>query len=159
MMLILLENMNKIIFLDIDGVLNVFNDGTDNLGHLFNPIYLQNLIELVSQTQAKIVVVSNWKHLIRKIISERNYDLEIYDIADDLFLHRDTYGRSKEIDLWLEKHPETTHYVILDDVQQYEGHHQYHLVKTSGNEFHPEAFNGYGFTKQCLEKAIRLLTN
>lgn len=148
----------KVIFLDIDGVLNVFNDGSDALGHLFNIDYVNNLKKLVEVTQAKIVVSSNWKHLLVKINDERGYGLEIHDKTPDLYDISDPLLRSKEIDAWLVKHPETEKYVILDDMQQFDKHHQNCFVKTSGNLFHTQAYNGYGFTEQCLEKAIRLLS-
>lgn len=148
----------KVVFLDIDGVLNVFNDGSDSLGHLFNMEFLNNLKKLVVATQAKIVVSSNWKHLLVKINEAREYGLDIHDKTPDLFDVTDPLLRSKEIDAWLAKHPEIEKYVILDDMQQFDKHHQKHFVKTSGNFFHPQAYNGYGFTEQCLEKAIRLLS-
>ena len=46
----------KIIFLDIDGVLNVINQGRDEFGHKFNPKFVGNLKAIIDATGAKIVI-------------------------------------------------------------------------------------------------------
>lgn len=63
--------MSKIIFLDIDGVLNTerqhdrcVNEGitpVDGFGYAFDPIAVANLKRIVEETGADIVISSSWK--------------------------------------------------------------------------------------------------
>lgn len=50
--------MKNIIFLDIDGVINIYSDGSDKFGNLFNASFVSNLGEIVERTNAKIVITS-----------------------------------------------------------------------------------------------------
>lgn len=121
----------KIIFLDIDGVLDIFNPA----------ILLQELLEsallrlkrIVDETDAKIVIVSDWRYGHAKYIDRTKsmdrhipirdnwkqlvdtfgkYDMMIYDVSpwDDRLK-----SRSEEIADYLTCHADITHYVILDD--------------------------------------------
>lgn len=51
----------KIIFLDIDGVLNVNFNGRDKYGRIFHPNFVDNLRDIINRTGAKIVISSTWK--------------------------------------------------------------------------------------------------
>jgi len=51
----------KIIFLDIDGVLNVIPQGRDKYGMIFHPEFVENLKYIIEQTNAKIVISSSWR--------------------------------------------------------------------------------------------------
>ena len=46
----------KVIFLDIDGVLNLCYEGRDEYGSLFHPHLVDNLKRLIDMTGAKIVI-------------------------------------------------------------------------------------------------------
>ena len=50
----------KIIFLDIDGVLNVIPQGHDEYGAIFHNHFIDNLKRLIDKTNAKIVITSTW---------------------------------------------------------------------------------------------------
>ena len=132
----------KVIFLDIDGVLNADDDFggrskpnpyvTANNGNVYCGISIskvRNLKYIVDKTNAKIVLVSSWKydyieylkyHLNRVGKYLRNklkrFDLEIYDTTIKYdFSHGE--NRGYEISQWLVDHPEVTKWVVLDDVK------------------------------------------
>lgn len=105
----------KVIFLDIDGVLNNFNSlakyGLDYID--------QNAVELVAQivkeTKAKIVLTSTWRlnerdlELVKKSLMVSGIGLE------DCTKKLENKARLEEIKEWLERHPEVKRFVILDD--------------------------------------------
>lgn len=116
----------KVIFLDIDGVLNTKsyreNPEVDYFEHPISEIHMCLLEYLAKTTGAKIVLSSTWReywelgeeqsdsfgYYINKLFSK--YGLEIYDKTPEL---RD---RSDEIDAWKKLHEgEIESYVILDD--------------------------------------------
>lgn len=53
--------MNKIIFLDIDGVLNVIPQGHDKYGAIFHKHFEDNLRWIIEETGADIVISSTWR--------------------------------------------------------------------------------------------------
>jgi hypothetical protein len=66
--------------------------------------------------------------------------------------------RGDEIQAVLNIHPEITHYVILDDDTDMLKHQLGNFVQTSNNINHPDCIDiGYGLTKECTNKAIRIL--
>ena len=150
----------KIIFLDIDGVLNTSTNGDDAFGDIYNNSFVENLKILVDKTGAKIVCSSSWRHMVRKIFEGRQYDLEIYDITPDFSLYEETRNqpniRGREIAYWLEG-KKIEKYVILDDRNDFLPTQLSNWVNTSDNYYHDDSVDGVGFTKLCLEKAIRLL--
>lgn len=89
----------------------------------FCPIALSNIEELVRRVpDLKIVVSSTWRYgetpdTLRQILSPSKLVGDaIIDITPD-FGWRDGkhVERGKEIQDWLKRHPEVTHYVIVDD--------------------------------------------
>ena len=105
----------KVIFLDIDGVLNNFG-----LISRYGFDYIDEgcvllLAQVVKSTRAEIVLSSSWRReeydlSLAKAALERA-DLEIKDCTPWL------NGRARvyEIKQWLEEHPGVTKFVILDD--------------------------------------------
>ena len=55
-------NEIKIIFLDIDGVLNIYNES-----HI-NKIHLTRLVNIINNTNSKIVLSTSWRNFIQKIL-------------------------------------------------------------------------------------------
>lgn len=121
----------KVIFLDIDGVLDVF-DSTSYLQNLL-PGAVERLHRIVERTAAKIVVISTWRfgsEVYRKICEEQkshqqecdnwpqlvsaleSSGMQIFDVTP---WREDLPNRTAEVLHFLEKHPETEGYVILDD--------------------------------------------
>ena len=51
----------KVIFLDIDVVLNIIPKSYDQFGGTFHDEFVENLKSIIDQTGAKIVVSSTWR--------------------------------------------------------------------------------------------------
>ncbi len=155
----------KVIFLDIDGVLNVYCQSRDEYGCNFHQHFIDNLATLINVTQAKIVISSTWRlsglSVMQEMWKHRNLPGEVIDITPNL-----TYGvnlntstpRGKEIQQWLDNNP-TTHYVILDDDTDMLEHQLPHFVRTSDNKHHTDYVDvGYGLTIECTQEAIKILS-
>ena len=145
-------------FLDFDGVLNS-DEYVRRCGHfgvILNPEKMELLKHLVKETDACIVLSTSWREhwgltkqtcdAIGEQIDRifRQYALTIYDKVP----HR-TYGREKNIQSWLQAHPDVTTYVVLDD-QFLDGKGiRGHFVKTSN-------LRG-GLSEEDVRKAIDIL--
>lgn len=114
----------NVIMLDIDGVLNYFDCKARcglYLGIEDDKVKL--LKQIVDATDAKIVLSSTWRlgydnagHRLADHVSYMEkklgrYGLEIYDATP----HLGSRCRGKEINKWLEDHPEVENWVVLDD--------------------------------------------
>ena len=122
----------KVIFLDIDGVLNwegskaSFYDPETNLTYLgIDKARVRRLAQIVNASAAKIVLVTDWKggyeigaykqqtkhakYLNNKL---REFNLKVYDKTD---IEIKRYYRGANIIKWLDAHPEVTDYIIIDD--------------------------------------------
>lgn len=149
--------MRKIIFLDVDGVLNSEefsrwlwdNHEKKYCGYeLLDQRAILCLQDIVFVTGAEIVLSSSWrlsKHCMTMLEEQlRPYNLEIFDktISDP------TGERGDEIKEWLSRHPEVTHFVILDDDSDMSDVKD-HLIKTTFQ---------YGLQAEHAAKAIEMLT-
>ena len=128
--------MEKIIFLDIDGVLNHENFYKERYQKRYeegavaypyseiDPICVQNLNQLVKETGAKIVISSTWRHsgldYCLDVLKFHGFEGEIIGITPDL--RSNDCLRGNEILKWVKDNKETvgpshnfTEYVILDD--------------------------------------------
>lgn len=163
----------KIIFLDIDGVLNVYGRESDEFGYLFHKKFEDNLRWIISETDAKIVLTSSWRYAgierIREMWIYRGLPGEVIDITIDCYLlvgegkfeFYDEVNRGDEIQDWLDDHnSEIDSYVIIDDENDMLNHQRGNFVRTANNINHPDCEDiGYGLTKTCAERAIRILNN
>ena len=164
--------MKKIIFLDIDGVLNTQlwytqmdrNTTIDKYGYAFDPNAVANLKRIVEETGADIVISSSWKCMgliqMEDMWNDRNLPGRIVGItpnsvSDELLLHADIdsmelfHIRGEEIKEWLSKHGKrVSNYAIIDDMDNMLPEQQSHFVQTN-----PE----FGITKEDSEKAIKIL--
>jgi hypothetical protein len=166
-----LDIENKIIFLDIDGVLNVIGQGHDEFGQIFHKHFEKNLKRIVDETGAKIVISSTWRmsglKVMREMWKKRKLPGEIVGITStaDQVVKRGTHkfydlvNRGHEIQQWIDDH-EITKFVILDDDDDMlDSQHDY-FVQTSNNQDHPDCIDiGYGLTAICTEKAIKILNS
>ena len=151
--------MGKVIFLDIDGVLNTKywysqkdrNAPQDQYGYAFDPTSVANLAQIIEKTGAEIVISSSWKELglseLRNMWKERKLPGNIIDVTpdymtDEMLLNADLndtdidhlYIRGCEIKGWLELHgADVSHYVIIDDMDDVVPEQQSHLVQTDPN--------------------------
>lgn len=113
----------KIIFLDVDGVLNCNKTTRKTMsGYTFiGNRQLKNLRHIISATQAKVVLSSDWRY-------DRNdprYNADYLELEAELMRNSiQFYGftpelpsahRGAEIAQWLAEHPEVSDFVILDD--------------------------------------------
>jgi len=159
----------KVIFLDIDGVLNVYGQGHDQYGQTFHKHFEDNLRYIIDETQAKIVISSTWRYSgvanLKNMWIDRDLPGEIIGITSDLNLYQESgenyksIERGYEIQEWLDEHQaEVTHYVILDDDNDMLQSQRGNFVRTANNINHSDCVDvGYGLTKICAEKAIRIL--
>ena len=160
----------KIIFLDIDGVLNVYPQGHDDFGSIFHKHFEDNLKEIIDKTGAKLVISSTWRasglNVMKEMWSKRGIPGEVIDVTtltwepenDDMDFY-ERCERGNEIQVWLNEHPEVTNYVILDDDSDMLSTQMDNFVKTSGNTDHTDYVDGggYGLTKECVQKAVEIL--
>ncbi|MBE5955917.1 MAG: hypothetical protein E7253_05635 [Lachnospiraceae bacterium] len=145
------KSLEKIIFLDIDGVMNHEHSTEDMDGAC-----LYQLKRIIDCTGAKIVLTSSWKmYYLRgdenpvKLYFEKrlhSFGLELFDIAP----HIGSGKRALEIKQWLAEHKNYKSYVIIDD-NMFPGFQKMkeHLCLTNWS-------NG-GLTKECADMAINIL--
>lgn len=160
----------KVIFLDIDGVLNVISQGHDEFGPKFHQHFMDNLRWIVEETDAKIVISSSWRYAgieaMKGMWNKRGLAGEIIDVTPDCaklvergtFKYYDAVERGHEIQQWIDEHPGIDSYVILDDDNDMLESQRENFVRTANNRNHPDCIDiGYGLTRKCAEKAIQIL--
>jgi hypothetical protein len=149
--------VKKVIFLDIDGVLNVITKDFDEYGAIFQEPFVSNLKTLIDQTSAQIVISSTWRYSGLKAMKEMWQKRGLAGEVIDITPHGDGV-RGDEIDTWLKKH-DVTRYVIIDDDDDMLDHQMPFFVKTSENFTHMGNIRGYGLTTQCTIKAVSILND
>ena len=102
----------KVIFLDIDGVVNCATTTQRHRGFIGIDPYMAFLVgKLVMETDAKVVLSSSWRHSPDGIEEVERQVCKVYDITPSL-----GFIRGDEIKLWLEEHKgEVDRYAIIDD--------------------------------------------
>lgn len=120
------QSLNKVVFCDIDGVLNnddylsycIETEGYDPiLLDELDPRNIYNLKLILEATQAFLVCSSSWRW-DKNAFQKANQQLKHFNIEflDTTTLTIDTtLSRAIEINTYLEEHPEIKNYVILDD--------------------------------------------
>lgn len=102
----------KIIFLDMDGVMNRAMEGA------FSADCILHFKKILANTDAKVVISSSWRknpmalELIRQNVCEFIDCTPVLQLAD----FDDTQLRGQAIFAWLKVHPEVEKYAIIDDV-------------------------------------------
>jgi hypothetical protein len=147
----------KVIFLDIDGVLNVISQGHDKYGAIFHYHLVENLEKIIIQTSAKIVITSTWRASGLKQMQSMWKDRKLPGEVIGITPHSRDRHRGKEIEYYI-NHTDIDRFVIIDDDNDMLKAQRKYFVKTSGNLSHPDCIDiGYGLTKICAEKAIEIL--
>lgn len=136
----------KILFLDIDGVLNNFKER--NFGEKFSPAACGNLKDLLNRVpDLKIVISSAWRiwglEYMKKVLENNGIpSSRIIDVTG-----REVGIRGHQIQCWLDKNPEVTAFAILDDETDM-GNLMDKLVKTSSY---------IGLTSKEVDLAVEVL--
>ena len=145
----------KVIFFDIDGVLNYCGTA------IIDKQCLAELKRVVTETGANTVISSSWKEAFTKYDIYDDRDREMMDrIIKDTELRClgwtpdiDEENRENEIAEWLEDYDqsEIESFVIIDDLDyNFDEKFPGHFVKTAG-------YWGKGFTSEHADRAIRIL--
>jgi hypothetical protein len=102
----------KVIFLDIDGVLN--SDKTPNprkFPYVVDKKLLARFKTLVRRTGAKVVLSSTWRCDPVGLFAARHWGIPFIDVCPD----RPRSPRRREITSWLADHPKVNRFVVIDD--------------------------------------------
>lgn len=118
------DNERKVIFLDIDGVLN-----KDNSGPKIEECFVKRLAHIVGMTGAEIVLSSSWRGAYVNHMNPENhyqnrdtallismlekYQMRIMDVTPNIT--SGSYARPLEIRAWLLERGNLQRFVILDD--------------------------------------------
>ena len=136
----------KVLFLDIDGVLNNFT--AHNFKDKFSEPACKNLNTLLQDVpDLSIVISSSWRHRgldkMKEVLEKNGIDPKrAIDITGD-----EDGERGNQIRCWLDRNPETSHFVIFDDNSDMES------VKDNFVKI-----NGYvGLTSADVDKAKEIL--
>src|SRR3954466_5115815 len=102
----------KVIFLDIDGVLNCKTTSNPRkFPYIVDPKLLKRLKRLLEQTGAKVVLSSTWRYDPAGIFSAKHSGIPFVDVIPDM----PKKPRRDEILAWLKRHPNVKRFVVIDD--------------------------------------------
>lgn len=179
----------KVIFLDIDGVLNTMDTEKRNREEYLktgimkieiDEFRIGYLKQIVDKTGALIVLSSSLRYRFKKegdrLIAGGNryamefielfkkYGLSLYDVTPTI---RDEFGnsgnRQEEIKLWLSYHDNIDGFVILDDettfLMEFVGTNLIKLNTLKVGELLKDASSCTGINEEDIEKAIDILNN
>ncbi|GFZ33107.1 hypothetical protein CSC2_36330 [Clostridium zeae] len=161
----------KILFLDIDGVLNsnFWNDANEreiSEGKFIDTEKVLMLSKLINETDAKIVLHSGWRFWFDDNMNPLRYEsiyfteilkahnLFIYDKTPDLTTEeirktkKFSLVKAREILLWLNKNDNIEEYLIVDDLDLNNQEIEVHQIKTDAT---------VGLTNENVVEAIKLL--
>lgn len=122
----------KVLFLDIDGVLNCPTT-TEKVGRGPFAAFLGLDARLVGMLRdwlaenpdVKIVISSSWREDKDQLDLIREAGIPFLSFTPNM------KNRATEIDYWLTANPEVTAYAILDDIEQFNDRQRPHFVRTS----------------------------
>jgi len=102
----------KVIFLDIDGVLNCAKTPNPRkLPYVVDPKLRRRFERLVERTKAKVVLASTWRYDPAGIFSARHWSIRFIDVIPDM----PGRPRRDEILAWLKHHPRVKRFAVIDD--------------------------------------------
>lgn len=156
----------RVIFLDVDGVLNCrdhWGDCEAGKSHSGDRLYVpavKRLIRLVQESQSRIVVSSTWRLYYYEALIKR---LEMHGMPPGTVIGKtprllapkmslDSPPRGHEIRAWLAEHPEVTSFIILDDDRDMQPYHSY-LVKTEWKDGLLDSHVDYALRKFATGRA------
>jgi hypothetical protein len=102
----------RVIFLDIDGVLNCASTHNPRkLPYFVDRKLLKRFKRLVQRTKAKVVLSSTWRYDPAGLFSAKYWGIPFIGTTPDM----PTKPRSAEIKAWLKQHPQVERFVVIDD--------------------------------------------
>ena len=163
--------MGKVIFLDIDGVLNSNFWNADHQREISDGKYIDTekvklLSELVKKSGASIILHSGWRFWFDKDAQPTRLEavyltsllekegMTIEGMTPDLMTEeirkakRFSAVKADEILAWLKDHPDTERWVVLDDLELHNSDVAKYQIMTD-----PEQ----GITEEDVEKALKML--
>lgn len=128
----------KVIFLDVDGVLNYKSWRDHQLNYSMkniepvDPKKVKLISKIIKKTKAKVVFSSSWRFIMKpenpQYFNKKSrvykvkrlfnkYNIKIADVTGCDFVSPDKklFGRGCEIQTYLDNHPEIYNYAIIDD--------------------------------------------
>lgn len=141
----------KVLFLDFDGVLNIWPAPKRN-GDFHKPACINLEMLLKRITDLKIVVSSSWRTLgleaVRDILKTNGIDpRRVIDITGHEQSTDSKDHRGFQVESWLKRHTEVASYAIVDDETDF-GPLKHKLVKTD---------RFAGLTQANVEKLLEIL--
>lgn len=124
----------KVLFLDIDGVVNCASTTQRHRGAIGIDPYMAFIVGKIQlDTGCEVVLSSTWRHWDYTRAEVRKQVVEFIDVTPD----SKKGFRGDEVKAWLANHPEVTRYAILDDDSDF--HQDQPLFKTTWKEGITEA--------------------
>jgi hypothetical protein len=149
-----------ILFLDIDGVLNLPHKftGRDNFGELFDPKCIEAFKYLCDNLKFDIVISSTRKmdglEFLQNLWKKRGYPGNIIDITPNEvdmsnIKYYDLFDRGMEINQWIIDNNYKGKYLILDDVPDFSEEQNKYFYQTSQKT---------GLTFDDVDKILKLFS-
>lgn len=112
--------MKKVLFLDIDGVCNSMEyaqRNNMNLWHKTDPDLVRLVRRIIDETKCDVVLSSTWRLYPEARAVVKRDVCYFMDCTKDMQAgaKRGVVERGIEVQEWLDRHPQYTHYAILDD--------------------------------------------
>lgn len=158
----------KVIFLDVDGVLNSEEFLKNNPNRFIDRKCVSILKDIIDKTGAVIVLSSGWRlwfsdnlmpvdgHSQCLYYLLNSFNIKLYsktpDFSTDEIRARKTfsYVKAKEILAWINDNDNVEKYVVIDDLDLINEQVNKNLIRTNGK---------IGITKEDAKRAIMLLSN
>ena len=160
--------MKKVVFLDVDGVLNSVDDFSSTspgeISKMTCEVFdrpLRLLKQIIDETDATVVISSSWRLTLSR---KEEFSIKKLSLYDKLILKLNEYRivpigitpifegekRGDEIRAWLKIHPDIINFVILDDDNDMCEFTKTNLVQTTYE---------YGLREEHVKKAIEILNS
>lgn len=179
------DTLDKIIFLDIDGVLNGYGlyisllmkfCSRFNLVSWFHRHHLdlysvhkrkfKRLVKIVRTTKAKIVLSSSWRYAYVHYPDQADIRT-LYNLIDEynvsvistLRLCDPCERRADLISEWLDKNPVDKFVIIDDEVQELIARFPDNVVSTAPSKLRNHHFYGAGLKNKHIKQAVKILSD
>ena len=102
----------KVIFLDIDGVLNCRRtQNARDLPYIVDDKLLKRLFTLLERTGAEVILSSTWRYDPAGLFSAKRYGIPFLDVIPDM----PGKPRRTEITSWIDANGEVERFAVIDD--------------------------------------------